>query len=552
MFTLYHNGNLFYTDTPEFGDTAKVLSSAKVSIAAGTAGSLEFVVPPSNAHYDTFTKLKSYIDLYRGSDLIFSGRVINEAKNFQGLSTVTCEGLLAVFNDSYFTPQVYSSITLSNLVTAMLTSHNSQVGSDKQISLGTMTVADDYVYRAYEDYELTIDRLKDLVDSYGGYMSVRKTNGALYLDWVDEFTTVSQQSIDFGENLIDLTQESSADEIITVLVPLGAEIEDSNGNRSRLTVESVNNGNVYIENATGIAEFGRVVGIQTWDDVTIPSNLLAKGTAYLADKIRSRVTINVKAVDMAKAGSSINYFKVGEKIQVSAALFGVNQQLVCMSQSLDLMNPAQNQMVLGDTQVGYVGKMQSEQSAINRTVNVINNNYASGDYVTNVNNTTMDAVNEVQNQLVSVNTEISNRIDEVEGSVTDAIVTAETYADGRIEEISSEFVRTDSEILLNFTNTIDDINNTFIFSTDGLEIRNANSRIYSVQDADSYEFIDDSTNTTVFRIDETGTTGLQANVTGQVGIGSGSVDAYTEQWAIRKGAFVNGVGFNLDVVWIGG
>ena len=216
------------------------------------------------------------------------------------------------------------------------------------------------------------------------------------------------------------------------------------------------------------------------------------------------------------------------------------------------MNPAQNTMVLGDTQVGYVGKMQSEQSAISKTVNVINNNYASGNYVTTVNNETMDAVNNVQNQLVAVNTEISNRIDDVEGSVTDAITTAETYADGRIEEISSQFIRTDSEIIARFTDTADDIDSTFTFSASGLEIRNGNANIYSVQDNDSYEFIDDSTNTTVFRIDETGTTGLQSNVTGQIGIGSSSVDSYTEQWAIRKGAFVTGVGYNLDVVWIGG
>ena len=456
--------------------------------------------------------------------------------------------MFAVFNDSYVAPYVYSSVTLAELIEAMLNNHNSQVGEDKQVQLGTLDVSDDYIYRAYEEYQLTVDRLKDLVDSYGGYMRVRKTDGTLYFDWINEFTEIASQSIDFGMNMLDLTQQSSADEIITVLIPLGADQEDDEGNRSRVTVESVNDGKVYIENEDGIAEFGRVVGIMTWDDVTIPANLLAKGTEYLNDKIRSRVLINVRAIDMAKAGSSIEYFKIYQKIKTTATLFGIDEYLDCLSISLDLMNPARNTMSLGNKAVGYIGKTQAERAALNRTVTVINSNYASGSYINNV----INPINDTMAELVSTNTIIENRINEVAGSVTDAITTAETYADGRIEEISSQFVRSDSEVMIGFTNTIDDVNATFTFDSDGLTIKNQNSRIYAKQGADYYKFVDGDTDTDVFRIDETGTTGLQANVTGQLGIGAGSVDAYVEQWAIRKGAYQTGVGYDLQIVWIGG
>lgn len=553
MFRLYLNDNLFYDD--QAAEEELTLTSAKVNLAAGEAGTLEFAVPPVNTAYDTFAKLTSYVDLYRNSDLIFSGRVLDEYKDFNGISKVTCEGLLAVFNDSYFAPTTYSSITVSELVQTLLASHNAQVGTDKQVSLGNITIdeASDNIYRAYEDYKLTIERLKDLVDSFGGYMSVRKTWDTTeqawkrYLDWVPGFTSYASQEINFGENLIDLTQDSSAAEIITVLIPLGAEVENEDGTRKRLTVGSVNNESVTIEDADAIAEFGRVVGIHVWDDVTVASNLLAKGRAYLNDMKRSRVTINAKAVDMARAGSSVVAFKVGERVKVSAPLFGVDAYFVVMSQSLDLMNPAQNQMSLGDKVVGYVGKTNAQQAAVNDTVNRIN-----GDY------TQISQLHAVESAMVNMIGEYSTRFEELDDKIQSVVdfTESEEGSDSWLKKLETRVTQTEQDLSIeveareNIEGVITQVTETFDFTEDGLRIGRSDSDIHSVQDHDSYEFRDSAENR-IFSIDTSGTTAKQANVTGQIGIGAGSVEEYTEQWAIRKGTETNGK-YDLEIVWVGG
>lgn len=554
MFRLYlNNDNLFYDDPA--AEEELTLTSAKVNLAAGEAGTLEFAVPPVNTAYDTFAKLTSYVDLYRNSDLIFSGRVLDEYKDFNGISKVTCEGLLAVFNDSYFAPTTYSSITVSELVQTLLASHNAQVGTDKQVSLGNITIdeAGSYIYRKFEDYKTTLERLKDLRNSFGGYMSVRKTwdttdqEWKLYLDWVPGFTSYASQEINFGENLIDLTQDSSAAEIITVLVPLGAEVENADGTRSRLTVESVNNDSISIEDTDAIAEFGRVVGIRTWDDVTIPANLLAKGRAYLNDKKRSRVTINVKAVDMAKAGSSVEAFRIGERVKVNAPLFGVEAYFVVMSQSLDLMNPAQNQMVLGDKVDGYVGKTNAAQAAVSDKVDKINSDY-----------TPISELKELEEELKETISEYNSLIEQLDERIQ-AIVNFTEYEageDGWLKQLETRVTQTEQDLSIeveareNIEGVINQVTETFEFTQDGLMIGRSDSDVHSLQDHDSYEFQDSSGNK-IFSIDTDGTTSRQANVVGQIGIGAGSIEEYVEQWAIRKGEESNGK-YDLDIVWVGG
>ena len=101
---------------------------------------------------------------------------------------------------------------------------------------------------------------------------------------------------------------------------------------------------------------------------------------------------------------------------------------------------------------------------------------------------------------------------------------------------------------------IGNYNQVFHFTEDGLDITNANSRIYSHIGAETYQFRDSlNDDIEVFEIDADGTTGLRADVTGQVGIGKGTVANYQEQWAIRKGAYDStNDRYDMQIVWIGG
>lgn len=304
--------------------------------------------------------LTDYVTVYRDDDLIFSGRVYSVKKQFDTQLVVTCEGLLAVLNDSIFRPVTYSG-TLHGLVTELLNSHNSQVGSDKQISVGNLTIDDSNIYRAYEVYQTTISRFQDLQNSFGGFINIRKESDGLYFDWT-EYETGSSQRIDFKENLLDVNVTEDANDKITRLIPLGAVQTDG----SKLTIKSVNNGLDYVEaDFDKVAKYGIVTAVHEWEDVTEPANLLTKGTAYLNALLEDKVTIKVTAVDLADAGYSVDSFKVGNLLKVVSSAHEIDNWFSCTAQTLDLLHPANNRLTLGTAAIGYV---QSQYRTQKQTV----------------------------------------------------------------------------------------------------------------------------------------------------------------------------------------
>lgn len=369
MYKAYLNNQIFFDTDSE--DYSLALTEARLSLKAGSSGSFVFTIPPQNTAYGTFHKLTDYVDVYDDDRLIFSGRVFSIEMVFNTQYRITCEGMLAVLNDSIFRPFTFDG-ELHTLVRNIITSHNDQVEQDKQIEIGRLLVSNTDVYRAYEKYDTSISRLHDLVDSFGGWIRIRKENGTLYFDWYDGYIDGTSQSIDFGENLLDIKQSQTSDGIITVLIPLGA-IDDL-GNR--LNITSVNSGLDYLEASQEyIQKYGYVVGTNIWEDVETASELKTKGQQWLNACLTPKITINVTAVDLADAGYDIDNFAVGQRIKVTSAPHDLDGEWFdCQEQNLDLLNLANNRLSLGTEVLRYTktarslsGEMQSSIERIAKT-----------------------------------------------------------------------------------------------------------------------------------------------------------------------------------------
>ena len=523
----YHNGDIFFSSSS--ADNTLKLTSADLNLITGQAGTFTFTVPPDNVAFDTFSKFTSYIDVYRDTDLVFSGRVLEDGKNFTTEQTIMCEGLLAVLNDSVFRPQTIND-TLQNLVETLIDSHNSQVGADKQITIGTITVEDEYVYRAYETIETTWSRLADLVESYGGFMQVVKTQGVLYLNWWQEYEQTNTQTIDFGSNILDIAQQSSGADIMTVLVPQGAEADNEDGTKSRVGIASVNGGIDYIVNPTAVTEFGLIVGTQIWDDVTQPAILKSKAIDWLNDIARNRVTINLSVVDLSAVDQEIEHFTIGQKVIVTSLPHGINQQTFTVQERmLNLLDPTQNQMSLGQEVVGYVGKTNRALAE-----NIQRIDHITADYVTN------DRINSINELMQSYETQIL-QTSEMVASIASQITTLNdqvTANQTRIEQTANQlsvFVDANGETLT-----------YFILDAQGLWIGNPADPVRLLETNNSIKFVDSTGNTILLEINTGGIVTPTVSATNQIAMLNGS----TGEWAIRKGDLINGR-HNLDFVYIG-
>lgn len=355
MYRVYCDGHLLYHS----GLDSLQIGNPNLELEVNKSGSFTFTLYPTHPRYGTPQKLKSIITVYQDNYLLFRGRVLDEETTWYNQTDYACEGELAFLLDSILRPYEFSG-SIAEYLAMLLDSHNAQVDEEKRFVLGNMTVTDpnDYIVRSNIDYTSTWTEMQEkLLNLLGGYLTIRHEDGVAYLDYIQDFTLLSPQKIEFGKNLLDLTRIRKGADIATVLIPLGAKLTDEEGKETdrRLTIESVNGGVDFIEDAEAIAQFGIIVQTTIFDDVTEPENLKTKGLAHLAQLVKPPGTIDATAADMASTGQSVESFHLGTYVQATSAPHGIDQRFLVSKISIRLLSPAENRMTLGGSLTGLAG-----------------------------------------------------------------------------------------------------------------------------------------------------------------------------------------------------
>lgn len=358
-------------------DELKVIG-AKCSLEVNKTGSLTFQVPPTHPYYDKIKKHISEIKLYQDDRVLFSGRVLNDEITFDNIKNIECEGELAYFLDSIQRGKEYhleggSNNVVETYLKDVVSIHNSQVDDSKKFSVGLVNITDtnNYLYKI-SNYEDTLTTLTDkLLNTYGGYLQVRHSNGVRYLDYVSELTNSCNQTIEFGKNIIDMTRYIKGEDIYTALIPLGSKKETTNtGNEEtyekRITISSLadsTDGNIkkvndYIYDTEAVKQWGWIWKVVKWDDVTVASNLLTKAKDELKNSINATLSIEMTAIDLHLLDVDIDRINVGDRIRCVSIPHNLDSILIVKSIEIDIDNPANTKIKL----VSPDGKITSDKT----------------------------------------------------------------------------------------------------------------------------------------------------------------------------------------------
>lgn len=358
MFYIYANGKSIFQPM----DNSLSLFTPKLTLEMGKAGALSFQIPPSNRYYNALPQLTTMITVEMDDVEIFRGRILTNNRNFNNVRTVYCEGDLAYLVDTVQKAERYNGKT-HDLFRKIIEAHNKRAGADKQFLVGDITIENrDVVLSGKSDEvqdeetgkfdykQIAINSIADewqnsfdfiqncLIDYTGGYLRTRRQNGKTYIDLLLDYGNTATQDIEFGKNMLDLTEEVSAEDVFTVLIPLGDE---------NLTIESVNNGSDELVDATAVERYGRIVKTHVFDSVNTPETLLENGRRFLASNVNVPVTLTVKAVDMHLVDPNASPIYVGDKVHLISAAHGMADELVCTKIEYDLENPANNTYTFG-------------------------------------------------------------------------------------------------------------------------------------------------------------------------------------------------------------
>ena len=371
MYRLYCDGLTLYNDRLE---NLKILDPS-VELEENKTGSFEFGIPADHPYCGLIRKMKSIITLYQDDYLLFRGRVLDEETGWHNEKVIKCEGELAFLLDSIQRPYDYSG-TVSGFLNLLITNHNAQVEESKWFTVGNVTVTDanDYIVRSNIDYVDTWTELQNkLIDLLGGYIIVRHEGYINYIDYVQDITLLSPQTIAFGKNLLDLKRIRKGANIATAVIPLGAKLKDEEGKDTdiRLTIADVNGGLDYIVDEEAQAQYGFIVKTVIFDDVTEASNLLTKGKAHLSDLVNLPETVELTAVDMAAAGVDVASIHISTMVRAESKPHGIDQLFRVSKLSIKLLDPASNKLTLGGVITGFssaVNSLASQQQQILQTV----------------------------------------------------------------------------------------------------------------------------------------------------------------------------------------
>lgn len=296
------------------------------------------------------------------NECVFEGRVLSPVGQMQsdGVVGITyqCGCLLGYLQDSIQSWEDIRNMTPRNFLQHLINVHNSQVESHKRFNLGVVSISNGptQVHYFVDDESTTYEMIKDrLINRIGGELRVRNVNGQLYLDWMDVIGEVVDTTIQVTKNMISISSENDSLSTITRLFPRGARLEADTADGEpnpvstpRLTIASVNNGREFIDaNQDLIDAFGIVSGAVTWDDVTLPENLLRNARGWLSDQKASVMRVSMSAIDLGLIGIDSDHFRVGNAYRCINKLINLDQYLRIVEIQLDINRPERSTLSLG-------------------------------------------------------------------------------------------------------------------------------------------------------------------------------------------------------------
>lgn len=387
-------------------DLDQAVLNPVLEVELNSAGKLEFTLPVTRSTtIDPETGEKEYpddiwktiqvfsgeVEVWEEDDCIFYGRPLQIIRDWNNQKKVVCEGALAYFNDSVQPTHEYekSNTVLykdddypnsSGFFNKLIDKHNNQLEKDdvnsttRRFKVGEVDVENSKVYRK-TDFETTAECLQSMcLDTNGGYFLLRKEyddeeqDYVNVIDWRKAAPYGTSQSIDFGINLLDITQDLNGSDLCTVLYPTAGddifvdyatkyteenpyEVKDDLNNVTGHILHEAR-AEKYITHMEGYKKYGRIVKVKDFDITEIDDSdpdyqhknsqaLFKKAAKWLNDQNQEELTIECSAADIHYLSHIEDYadkdkLKLGQMVQVTDEVHGVVRELPIYKMSMNL------------------------------------------------------------------------------------------------------------------------------------------------------------------------------------------------------------------------
>lgn len=380
------------------GNKNGTVLSPKLTREVSKGGSLTFTMTREHPMYEMLQKMSTVVVVKQDGKETWRGRIFSHEADWYNNRAVYCEGALSFFNDSCVTPFNYEG-TLKEFLQHLIDVHNAQVGQKmKMFELGTVTAAlgdqvvhfgDADQYGVGEDYGKCWDIIDKLVlKVFGGYAyctfdAATGYNVLNYCDQAVEEKRLTAQNIEYGVNLLDLTEKTDTNGLYTRIYPVGNKhtVKETRwkykfkwlpGGLGKYTDEHEERYGImdtdsatiqkylppsgyrydledgYIENTDAVKKFGVIARIVEFDTDSA-NDTFAAGVQALQQNHLMVTSYTIKAVDLVDAGYDTERLTFACYAHILSAPHSVDAIMLCSKLTEPLDHPEKKEYSFGMT-----------------------------------------------------------------------------------------------------------------------------------------------------------------------------------------------------------
>lgn len=342
------------------------ISAGTLKEESGQSPTLSLTIQPTHPLWDSFTRdtvmLPSReVELveFETGIVLFRGRVRAISMEFDGSKKLTCEGAMAYLNDTTVRPyktydtdeiecDVNAPAEANKLFEWFIEQHNTHVmNACEKFRIGVNAgVNYGKLQRGTGTRPATLKEMRDKLEkACGGYFRVRHVGEDNYLDWLNtDGSSEAAQSVELGQNLLDLNTGADGKDIYTAIVPVGKTGEGEDEKDVTIDDEHAYVGGGYdiVGDAvvdTAMAErYGIIEKLMEYDHLSQPQALADKAVADLAaGKLSDSITVS--ATDLHYADATVQQIDYLQRVQVTSEPHGIDRMMLCVGRTINLVDP---------------------------------------------------------------------------------------------------------------------------------------------------------------------------------------------------------------------
>lgn len=352
------NGTVIYTPQAAAIDPRFSLLSGVLNEEENKIPKMELLLPPDQIAYLSAGAGAGTVELTDDDELLFTGRIRQHKDNYWNERSITCEGALGYLEDLPDVTTVASEelpVTVQAAFVALLADYADKADAGRKIYAGTCDVVGSIEKNASGQ---VWDSINGWVGEFGGFLTLRRTDGALYLDYKKDRPGLdSSQVIRFGVNLEEtLDRLTDAAKIETGVLAIGGTPEGASAPVTLNGYPGTENGVLF---AAPRAVYGSIYKRVEFKEALTQAALYAAAQAYLEGVAASAVSLKLSAVENKLLGLAPHHMRISASYQTISEPHGLNAAFPLKKRALNILAPDSSSTEYGAAETALTEKQAS-------------------------------------------------------------------------------------------------------------------------------------------------------------------------------------------------